>query len=100
GDHRRLPSFPTRRSSDLEDTGLIVPVGFWVMEQACRQLREWQVKFPELQGLAMGVNVSGRQLAMPGLVARIEQIVRDSGIARDSDRKSTRLNSSHDQTSY
>jgi diguanylate cyclase (GGDEF)-like protein len=67
-----------------EDTGLIVPVGFWVMEQACRQLRDWQEKFPEVLGLGMGVNLSARQLAMPGLVSRIEQIVRDSGISRDS----------------
>jgi EAL domain-containing protein (putative c-di-GMP-specific phosphodiesterase class I) len=67
-----------------EDTGLIVPVGFWVMEQACRQLRDWQEKFPEVLGLGMGVNLSARQLAMPGLVSRIEQIVRDSGIARNS----------------
>src|SRR5438477_6373675 len=44
-----------------EQTGLIVPVGAWVLEEACREARRWRDRFPEHPPLTVAVNVSGRQ---------------------------------------
>jgi len=46
----------------LEESGLIVPVGEWVLEEACRQVTAWDKEFPKLGGLRVSVNVSPRQL--------------------------------------
>ena len=47
----------------LEETGLIVPVGTWVLEEACRQARRWQEAYADRAPLAVTLNVSTRQLA-------------------------------------
>ena len=47
----------------LEETGLIVPVGNWVLEEACRQARRWQELYADRAPLAVTLNVSTRQLA-------------------------------------
>jgi diguanylate cyclase (GGDEF)-like protein/PAS domain S-box-containing protein len=51
---------PAQFISIAEDTGLIVPLGAWILGEACRQLREWEES--GITGLTMNVNVSGRQL--------------------------------------
>jgi len=63
-----------------EETGVIEPLGEWVLEQACRQAWEWQAHYPSNPPLVMSVNLSARQLQQADLVARIERIVRDVGI--------------------
>jgi diguanylate cyclase (GGDEF)-like protein/PAS domain S-box-containing protein len=45
-----------------EETGLIVPIGKWVLERACAELQSWKIRSPRLAGLKMAVNLSGRQL--------------------------------------
>jgi diguanylate cyclase (GGDEF)-like protein/PAS domain S-box-containing protein len=54
-----------------EETGLIVPIGMWVLEDACRQLQEWKGLFPQAAELVMSVNLSPRQLSSPNLVEKI-----------------------------
>jgi diguanylate cyclase (GGDEF)-like protein/PAS domain S-box-containing protein len=56
-----------------EDTGLIVPIGAWVLREACRQMREWEERYPHLSGLSVSVNVSSRQFAQPGLVECVKK---------------------------
>ena len=59
-----------------EATGLIVPLGRWVTEQACRDLRGWRDRDPRRADLTISVNVSPRQAVEPGLVAEVKEALR------------------------
>lgn len=63
-----------------EETGLIVPIGRWVLAEACRQLQAWQEAFPDGPWLAMGVNLSGRHFTEPDLVTDVEAVLRESAL--------------------
>jgi diguanylate cyclase (GGDEF)-like protein len=63
-----------------EQTNLIVSIGAWVVEQACRQLKVWQTKFPRDKPLTMNVNLSVRQLADPELVNCVQRSLMETGI--------------------
>ncbi|WP_051798409.1 putative bifunctional diguanylate cyclase/phosphodiesterase [Catenuloplanes japonicus] len=63
-----------------EATGLIVPLGRWVLDQACRQLAEWIADHPEAAHLRMSVNLSPRQFQHTGLVAEIAGIIERTGV--------------------
>ncbi len=66
--------------SVAEDTGLIVPIGWWVLREACRQLAEWQSLPWASEALAVTVNLSGRQFIQADLVERIAEILRETGL--------------------
>jgi diguanylate cyclase (GGDEF)-like protein len=66
-----------------EETGLIVRIGRWVLNEACRQLREWQEAHPRDDPLTIGVNLSVRQFSQPNLVDQLSAAIRDSGIDAD-----------------
>jgi diguanylate cyclase (GGDEF)-like protein/PAS domain S-box-containing protein len=62
-----------------EDTGLIVPIGRWVVREACRQLAAWRVGTPGLR-LRMNVNLSRRQLGDPDLVPHLRRVLAETGV--------------------
>jgi diguanylate cyclase (GGDEF)-like protein/PAS domain S-box-containing protein len=73
---------PDRFIHLAEETGLIVPIGAWVLRTACRQNRAWQRA--GYGPLRIGVNLSARQFAEPGLVHDIADVLEDTGLAANS----------------
>jgi diguanylate cyclase (GGDEF)-like protein len=63
-----------------EESRLIVPIGRWVIERACRQAAAWQELQPDSTPVSVAVNLSGRQLADPELIPHIEGSIRGNGI--------------------
>jgi len=53
--------FPNDFIGVAEETGLIIPIGWWGLEEACRQLKDWQVRFPREEPISVGVNFSSLQ---------------------------------------
>ncbi len=64
----------------LEETGLIRSLGGWVLREACRQLRAWTLAHPERAEVFVSVNLSGRQFTEPNLVARVAEVLRETGV--------------------
>lgn len=63
-----------------EETGMIVPIGRWVMREACHQLRTWQLSLPDRRPLGLSVNLSVRQFNDPLLVNAIMAILHETGL--------------------
>ncbi|HSK21113.1 MAG TPA: EAL domain-containing protein [Longimicrobiales bacterium] len=63
-----------------EDNGLIVHIGWWVLEHATTQMAEWLRRFPDQTDLTMSVNLSAAQFQQPELVERIDAILARAGI--------------------
>jgi diguanylate cyclase (GGDEF)-like protein len=75
---------PSRFIPLAEETRLVVPLGWWVFETACRQLQHWQQQFPRQQMLQLNVNFSAIQLQQANLVERIQQILAETGLRGES----------------
>ncbi|MBW4485545.1 MAG: EAL domain-containing protein [Tildeniella torsiva UHER 1998/13D] len=65
-----------------EETGLIGPIGWWVLEVACQQLSRWQAAAPQPMPLTINVNLSAIQLRQPELIDRLEAILEATQIPR------------------
>jgi EAL domain-containing protein (putative c-di-GMP-specific phosphodiesterase class I) len=63
-----------------EETGLIATIGEWVLDEACRQLVEWERKKLPRRRLTMNVNVSGVQMSDPGFAQRVRDILQTHGM--------------------
>jgi diguanylate cyclase (GGDEF)-like protein/PAS domain S-box-containing protein len=74
------PVPPMKFISLAEETGLIVPIGEWVLRSACKQLKEWQIKEHELMELSVCVNLSIRQLYQANLTEMVCQILEETGL--------------------
>lgn len=67
-----------------EDTGLIIPIGEWVLERACQQLYTWQSELPEAETLHISVNLSSKQIKQYDFVDKLSQILADTGLQGSS----------------
>jgi diguanylate cyclase (GGDEF)-like protein len=63
-----------------EETGMIIPIGLWVLGEACRQIRRWQGLCPADEPLTINVNLSGKQFMQPDLLEQIEAVLRETGL--------------------
>ncbi len=63
-----------------EDTGLIIPLGKWILQEACCQLSAWQTLFPTEQPLTMSINLSAQQLNQASLVEFVEETLKLTGL--------------------
>ncbi|MBA3343598.1 MAG: EAL domain-containing protein [Gemmatimonadaceae bacterium] len=67
-----------------EETGLIVPIGRWVINEACRQVKEWQASHHRDVALTMGVNLSAKQFAQPDLLDQLFHALDSTGVSGSS----------------
>ena len=74
---------PVEFISFAEETGLIIPMGSWVLKEACRQMKRWQSEYAFLQGCKISVNLSYKQFTQPNLVQQVEGILHETGLAPD-----------------
>jgi predicted signal transduction protein with EAL and GGDEF domain len=71
---------PTKFIPIAEETGLIIPIGKWVLSEACRQMRQWQLLSPADGHLPMNVNLSGKQFMQPDLLDQIREVLQETGL--------------------
>jgi diguanylate cyclase (GGDEF)-like protein/PAS domain S-box-containing protein len=77
---RRGLLYPSQFIALAEETGLIVPLGEWVIAEGCRQAAEWDARWRPATPLSIAVNVSGQQLQHPGIVAVVQRALVESGL--------------------
>ena len=66
---------PSKFIPIAEDTGLILPIGYWVLEQACAQTQTWHDNYPEFGAFTMNINISGKQLQRTDVVSKVQEIL-------------------------
>lgn len=71
--------FPIDFISVAEETGLIIPMGYWVLKEACRQLHQWQEQFLE-NNLTISVNLSSKHLSQSNLSEQIHEILQETSL--------------------
>lgn len=71
---------PTKFIPVAEDTGLIVPLGEWVLREACRQLIAWQAQFPTACSLKISVNLASKQIKEANFIKQIDSVLAETGL--------------------
>ena len=77
---RRGLVWPAEFIGLAEETGLIVPIGLFVLRESIRQLRAWQTRHPRTPPLVMSVNLSGIQFLRPELITQLDLALREFGV--------------------
>ena len=67
-----------------EETELIVPITYWVLREACTQMRAWQLRFPKASSMSVNVNLSARSFSQPNLIPQIASILEETGLKASS----------------
>ena len=74
--HTKRGLVPPSEFIDIaEETGLIIPIGFWILEEACRQAQDWRVRFPAYSESIINVNLSMRQFQQLDIDRKIIEIL-------------------------
>ncbi len=63
-----------------EETGLILPIGHWVLHESCKQMKQWQQQYPFNPPLTISVNISRKQFSQPDLIQQIKKILQETGL--------------------
>ncbi|MBD1910500.1 MULTISPECIES: EAL domain-containing protein [unclassified Leptolyngbya] len=71
---------PSRFITMAEETGLIIPLGWWILRQSCRQMQVWKNQYPDLPPLTISVNLASRQFSLPNLTHEIQSILEETGL--------------------
>ena len=71
---------PEKFISLAESTGLIVPLGFWVLKEACQQMYAWVVQYDSLRNWKISVNISSKQLELPNFVAQVKEVLKETNL--------------------
>lgn len=66
-----------------EETGLIIAIGQWVLQETCQQLRQWQLAFSSATSLHVNVNLSSKQFSQPDLIYQVAQVLHQTELAPD-----------------
>ena len=78
GEFGQIP--PNKFIPIAEESGLIIPMTNWILEETCKQLAKWQRISPEHAGMIMSVNISGKHLSNDDLIDDVENALAVSGI--------------------
>ncbi len=76
--HGLIP--PAEFIPQAEEMGLIIPIGQWVLREACDQARRWQERFPTYPPMTISVNISGKQLAQPNSIEQVKGVLEETGL--------------------
>ncbi len=77
---RRGLVMPGAFISFAEETGLIVPLGRWILFEVCRLIRKWDDAYPWTADVVIAVNISGKQFAQPDIVDTVREAITQNGI--------------------
>ena len=75
---------PNEFISVAEESGLIVQMGEWILDEACRQTRKWQEKFSFSKPISISVNLSAKQLMHPSLLGSVREVLAKTGLSANS----------------
>ncbi len=77
---RRGLIYPLEFVPLAEETGLIFPIGQWVLRESCQQVKAWQLQYPMSPPLKLSVNISSKQLSQSDLAVQVADTLRETGL--------------------